>query len=61
MPVRSRSALSAKKKPAKQRRNGKLRIELDPDDALRAALETPPPDKKPAKKLPHPRRRMNGG
>jgi len=52
--------LSAKKKPEKQR-NGKLRIELDPDDALRAALETPPPDKPAAKKLPHSRKRINGG
>ncbi len=52
--------MSGKKKPAKQR-NGKLRIALEPEDALRAALETPPPDKTPARKLPHPRKRMNGG
>jgi hypothetical protein len=41
-----------------------LRIELELDDALRAALETkPPPYKKPRKerrKLPHPRRDLNG-
>jgi hypothetical protein len=52
--------MSAKKKPAK-RRSGKLRIELVPEEALRAALETPPPEKTPTKRLPHPRKRMNGG
>jgi len=51
--------LSGKKKPAKQR-NGKLRIELPLDDALRAALETKPPPKEKARKLQHPRKRMNG-
>lgn len=33
--------MTARKKPAK--RNGKLVVPLTLDDALRAALETPPP------------------
>jgi hypothetical protein len=52
--------LSAKKRPAKQR-NGKLRIELEFDDALKAALETSPPPKKKATELSRPRKRTNGG
>lgn len=35
----------SEKKPTEKPRNGKLRIELSLDDALRAALETKPPPK----------------
>lgn len=49
--------MSEKKATAKTR-NGKLKIELSFDDALRAALETPPDDQ--AKDQPKPRQARKG-
>jgi hypothetical protein len=44
------------KQPEHERRNGKLKIELEFEDALRAALETKPPRPAPKKKRKNPKR-----
>lgn len=41
----------SEKKPERERRNGKLKIKLEFEDAIRAAVQTEPPAKGP-KKLP---------
>jgi hypothetical protein len=50
------------KKPGKPR-NGKLKIELDVEDALRAALETRPPPtvRRKARKKPRPQKHLDSG
>lgn len=44
MPISSEQADSGKQKRPPPKRVGPLRVELAFDDALRAALETPPPE-----------------
>jgi hypothetical protein len=46
--------VSAKQPKPEPRRNGKLKIELEFDDAVRAALETKPPGRISRRRKPKP-------